>query len=215
MRFEEETASTAPVEAKDQTEPGTSTSSPSIGKLLAAAVIGAVLSMGTPQAATDLRTRRRDDVIAESSTASLDVDPSLLQEVKELFEQGATEFFQDGMYSRFSRALVALLAQNGRHALRAIADYLFLGNAKPSVASEAVRWLAENKDPSTFFDRWAILQRTLRDRSPAVRDGAILGFASLDDPRALPLLTAARRAEEVGELRQLINQVLAQLERTQ
>jgi hypothetical protein len=152
-------------------------------------------------------------MVADSSTASVDVDPTVLQEVTELFDQGATEFFHDGMQSRFSRGLLALIGQHGRRALRAISEYLFSGDAKPGVTSEALRWIADYRDPSTFFDRWAILQRMLKDRSPAVRDGAILGFATLDDPRALPLLMEARRVETINELRRLIDLVLAQLER--
>jgi hypothetical protein len=165
------------------------------------------------QAVTDLR-RRRDDTLADSSTASVDIDPALLKEVTELFEQGAPEFFHDGMESRFSRGLLALIRRDGRRAMRAIREYLFSGDAKPSVTSEALRWIAGYRDPSTFFDRWAILQRMLKDRSPAVRDGAILGFATLDDPRARQLLVEARSVEAISELGQLIDQVLIQLERT-
>ena len=150
---------------------------------------------------------------AESSTAAVDVDPLLLAEIRELFEQGASEFFHDGVHSNFSRTLLTTLVQHGQAAFRAIADYLFSGNAKPDVVSEAVRWFADFNDASTLSQRWAILQRTLKDRSPRVRDGVILGFAALDDPRARPLLLEARNLEQISELRALIDQVVAQLKR--
>lgn len=218
MRVEQETASTALSEEGKQPRPETSTSLPELqppqpGKFIAAAIVGAWLSVTPVQSVADLSRRRGDDAIAESSSAAVDVDPSVFREVKELFEQGGAEFFHDGMQSRFSRGLLSLVGQYGRRALRAIYDYLLSRDAKPSVTSEAVRWIAEYKDPSTLFERWAILQQMLKDPSAAVRDGAILGFATLDDPRARPLLIEARSGEALNELRQLIDQVLAQLER--
>ena len=219
------TTSTSPEEAPPQTDEGVGTGLPTDvvgvrlarpGLFIAGLVLSALLPAGgTPGAfsVADLSRRRRDDVTAESSTAAVEVDPLLLKEIRELFEQGASEFFHDGVHSNFSRTLLKTLAQHGQAAFRAIADYLFSGNAEPDVVSEALRWLADFNDASTLSQRWAILQRTLKDRSPRVRDGAILGFAALDDPRARPLLLEARNLEQIGELRALIDQVVAQLER--
>lgn len=224
MRVErfKETASTSPQEAWPQTDEGASTGLPTdivgvpLRRPIAGLVLSAALTTGGPVGAfsiADLSRRRRDDVAAESSTAHVDLDPLLLNEIRELFEQGASEFFRDGLHSNFSRTLLRTLAQHGQAAFRAIAEYVFSGNAKPDVVSEALRWLADFNDASTLSQRWAILQRTLRDPSPRVRDGAILGFAALDDPRARPLLLNARSLEQIGELRALIDQVVAQLER--
>jgi hypothetical protein len=105
------------------------------------------------------------------------------------------------------------MEEHGQDAFRAIAQYVFSGSAKPDVVSEALRWLADFNDPSTLSQRWAILQRTLNNPSPQVRDGAILGFAALDDPAARPLLLNARNWEQIAELRALIDQVVAQLGR--
>lgn len=87
-------------------------------------------------------------------------------------------------------------------------------STNPDVVSEALRWLADFRDPATFSQRWSILQQTVRDRSPRVRDGAILGFAALDDPRARPLLAEARNVEQIAELRQLFDKVIQQLDAT-
>lgn len=221
-----DTASTSQQEAPPQTDEGASTGPPTDalgvrlsrpGRFVAGVVLSAALTTGGPLGAfsiTDLNLRRRDDVTAESSTASTEVDPLLLKEIRALFEQGASEFFHDGVHSTFSRTLMKTLAQHGQAALRAVADYLFSGNAKPDVVSEALRWLADFNDASTLSQRWAILHRTLKDRSARVRDGAVLGFAALDDPRARPLLLEARNLEQIDELRALIDQVVAQLERS-
>jgi len=118
------------------------------------------------------------------------------------------------MYSHFSGSLFAVIAQRGRAAFRAIAEYLFSGSGNADVVSEALRWLADFDDPATLPQRWAILQRTLQDSSPRVRDGAILGFAALDDPRARSLLLQTQEVEPVPELRRLIKQVVDQLNAT-
>jgi HEAT repeat protein len=118
------------------------------------------------------------------------------------------------MHSPFSRALLAIVARHGRTAFQAIAEYLFSGAANPDVTSEALRWLGDFEDPATLPQRWVILQRTLEDQSPRVRDGAILGFAALGDPRARPLLLEAQEAEQIAELRLLIDQVVKNLNPT-
>jgi hypothetical protein len=73
--------------------------------------------------------------------------------------------------------------------------------------------VADVNDSTTLSRRWQILKDSLRSHSPIIRDGAILGFATLDDPRAASLLGEARNAEQVHELQGLIDQVLRQLGR--
>ncbi len=219
----EETAATSSEQILVQTDHGVSTSrTPDVmgvrllrpGLFIAGIVLSAALSSGGQTGnSISLPPRRNDDVICESSTSAVEVGPVLLEEVRELFEQGGSEFFHDGMHSKFSQRLVRTLSQHGLNAFRAISQYLFSGNAKPDVVSEALRWLADFNDASSTALRWAILRRTLSDRSPRVRDGAILGFAALDDSRARSVLLEARNLEQISELRTLIDQVVAQLER--
>ena len=183
------------------------------GKVLAAMVLGAALASGMVAPFTDPYSRRRDNLRAESSTRAAEVDPVLLQEVKDLFEGGASEFFHDGMESHFSRKLLGLLRYRGQDALAAIAEYLSSDEGKPEVVSEALRQLGDFGGPETLPKRWSILSYGLKSHSPTVRDGAILGFASLGDPKALPLLLEAWNSEQVRELRQLIERVAAWLKR--
>ena len=233
VRFVKETAATGHEDIQEIREPrtdeGASTRSAQTraadvmrvtrpGLLIAGLVLSAALTSGGLGATgavsiAEYTGRKRYDA-AESSTTAVECDPELLSEIRELFEQGASEFFQDGVHSAFSRTLLVTLAQHGRAAFRAVAEYLFSGDANPDVVSEALRWLADLNDPSTFLDRWSLLQCTLNDRSPRVRDGAILGFATLDDPRALPILLGARDIEQIVELRRLIDKVIEQLNAT-
>lgn len=221
VQFVEETVATNLDDALEANE--TSTARPVTevpvsrwSTLIATVVIASALAYvgtgGTVQIAS--HTGRKRFEVAESGTAVVESDPELVNQVNELFEQGASEFFEDGVHSAFSRSLLLMLAEHGRMAFMAIAEYLFSANIKPDIVSEALRWLADFSDPATLVERWSILQRTLHDRSPRVRDGAILGFAALDDPRARPLLIEARHVEQIAELRRLIDQVIEQLNAT-
>ena len=156
---------------------------------------------------------RRPGQMTASSTDVRPVDFQLVHEIRQLFDESAGEFFQDGTHSNFSRRLLRILRERGREAFQAIAEYLFSGKAKPDVASEALRWLADFNDPTTVTERWSILRNSLKDKSARVRDGAIVGFAAIDDPRASKLLLDARDSENIAELRVLIDQVVRQLER--
>jgi hypothetical protein len=186
------------------------------GRFIAGLVLAAALTTPSAFGATPVvlyRDRRSEHLSAESSTAPSDVSPALFEEIRELFDEGSQEFFHDVIQSNFSRTLLKMLMVHGQAAFRAIAEYLFSGDAKPDVISEALRWIADFNDPLTFSQRWTILERMLKNRSSRVRDGAILGFAALDDLRARSLLLEARNLEQIDELRALIDQVIAQLDR--
>ena len=128
-----------------------------------------------------------------------------------IFEGGASEFFEDGMDSNFAQELLLSVRMYGNAAIDAIAEYLFSSTPNPDVGSEALKRLADIKDRSILASRWALFQRGLRHKSSRVRDGAILGFASLDDRRALALLKSAVTEEQVPELQRLIQKVIEQL----
>jgi hypothetical protein len=175
-----------------------------------------LLGLGTAledSSTSNITSGRFSQATLGSSTADREIDEDLLREIGNLFDQGSGEFFQDGVSTRFSRALTNLLRKHGREAFRAMADYLASSPPAPDIVSEALRWLADINDASVLSQQWFILEQSLKDRSPRVRDGAILGFAALDNAGAKKLLLSARDAEQIEELRVLIDQAVAQLER--
>jgi HEAT repeat protein len=217
----EETAATS-LELGDDTETAGTSSSTTIpairrlGLVAATAVLFTALSLGGSQFA-DLGSsvrRKEGDEFSDTATAVSETDAELVEEVRALFDEGATEFFQDGIQSQFSRSLVALLATKGNAALRAIAQYVSSDCANPDVVSEALRWLADYPDPAFANERWRLLLQTLRHPNPRVRDGAILGLSTLDSPHALPMLEEARSTETIRELRRLLDAVIEQLVQT-
>jgi hypothetical protein len=61
------------------------------------------------------------------------------------------------------------------------------------------------------FRRW-LLERSLTLPLGVVKDGAILGLASMDDKHAIPYLKEATENESSTEIKQDMEQVLEQLE---
>lgn len=220
----EETAATSFLEvgAADAEETTASTAIPTQvsmwrpGLVVATAVLLAALSSGGSEfgAFGSSARRKEGDEFSDAGTAVPEIDADLLDEIRTLFDEGATEFFHDGLHSEFSRSLLALIASRGNAALRAIGRYVLSDASKPDVVSEALRWLADHQDSALANEQWRVLLQALRHPDPRVRDGAVIGFSSLDNPRALPVLKAARGAETIHELGRLLDVVIEQLTQT-
>jgi hypothetical protein len=216
-RFEQ-TVSTAPSELPDTLErltPKAETSATSdspalkIARQVVFAVALSALSVSPQPNALPSWRRYEIDTSAQSSPAS--VDPALVEQMRQIFRRGASEFFEDGMDSNFAKELLLSVMEHGNAAIDAIAEYLFSSTANSDVGSEALRRIADVEDRRILASRWALLRRSLKHRSSRVRDGAILGFASLDDHSALDFLKGVEMEEQVPELRHLIRKVIEQL----
>lgn len=133
--------------------------------------------------------------------------------IEALFAAARDEAFEDGMESRFSRELVYMIKTHGCLATKAIAGIIAQEKPNSGVVSESMRWLGHIDDPPTHEERLHLLEQGLRHSSAGVRDGAALGLASLDDPRAIPALKRAIQQEQCAQLRVDMVQVVLQLER--
>ena len=150
----------------------------------------------------------------ENSTAQQERLEEIDQKIEALFEAAKEQVFEDGMESEFSKELVSLVKKYGNAAMKVIADLIIYEKINAEVASEALRWLGRMDHPASYSYRLWLLERSLRCSSARVRDGAVLGLASLDDPHAITHLKEAIQREECNELREDMEQVLAQLEST-
>jgi HEAT repeat protein len=150
----------------------------------------------------------------ESSTVQLEGQIRMDSYIKAIFEAATQYVFEDGMDSEFSEELARLVRQCGNAAID-IMGYLILSETvNVEVASEALRSLGEIYHPQSHTYRLRLLQKGLGASSYWVRDGAALGLASLNDPLAIPHLRKAMQQERVKELREDMEKVLGQLERT-
>ena len=140
---------------------------------------------------------------------------SLEQQVDSMFAFAREEFFEDGMESTFSRELISLVEHHGERIMPLLSKAILGGRVNAEVAAEALIWLDEISDPLTYDSRLLLLQKGLRAYSARVRDGAIIGLASLDDPRAIKSIERAIGREQIDELREDMQQVLEQLQQSQ
>jgi hypothetical protein len=219
QRFEQ-TVSTAPSQLPDALEwitpkaETSGTSSPlaalTVARNLVFIVALSAFSSMSPQPIA-LSSSRRREIVTSAESSPTSVDPAIVEQMRQIFVRGASEFFQDGMDSNFAQELLLSVMEYGNAAIDATSEYLFSSAANSDVASEALRRLAEVEDRRISASRWSLLQRGLKHRSSRVRDGAVLGFSSLDDGRALQFLKSAETEERVPELRRLIQNVIEQL----
>ena len=132
--------------------------------------------------------------------------------IKALFEAAKEEIFEDGMESDFSKGLLRLVEQYGAEAIVALTRLIESENTNAEIAAETLRWVGRLDHPSSYETRLSLLERSLGDDSARVRDAASVALASMDDEHALPALRAAIAREKYAELREDMQQILAQLE---
>lgn len=151
---------------------------------------------------------------AESATAKEKKEEQIGSEVSALFEAAAGEIFEDGIESRFSQGLVSLITSLGNAAVKSVADIIISGHANSEVSSEALRWIGRLDNPQSSSNRLWLLESCLNCGSAKIRDGAILGLASMDNPKAIPYIKNAMEREHLSELKKDMQQVIDQLENT-
>lgn len=132
--------------------------------------------------------------------------------IDSIFRMAAGDSFEDGMSSRFSRELLGAMGEYGVRAMQEIAYLILYSRTNQEVASEALRWLGRASERRTYGWRLWLLERSLSSSSPVVRDGAVLGLASMGDPSAVPYLREAIAVEACEDLREDMRRALEELE---
>jgi len=125
------------------------------------------------------------------------------------------EWFEDGVESKFSRALSTLLYAYGDAAVAAVERYLGSPDINTEIAVEAAQWLGDVDHPASRDYRKALLEKTLLHAPTSrLRHGAATGLAAIDDPSSYPIVLEARTRESNRGLRQFLQLVVDQLGRT-
>ncbi len=165
-------------------------------------------SQTTGASTTEIQLRQA----AVSSTEKIPPVQSLERALQQVFAESRHDVFEDGMKSEFSRRLVELVLRKGEAALLELNAQFRAGTTSKNLVAEALRWLGLIRDAQTHaFRRW-ILTDMLRSSSISIRDGAIVGLSSLDDPATKPAVQVCLKVEESEELRRDLAQLLQQLE---
>jgi len=131
--------------------------------------------------------------------------------LKQLFERAMGEYFEDGVESNFTLQMRRFVSRAGQDAATVILRLLSSDMKAPNVWGEAMRWIGRAEGEMPKSDRVAILEKGLSSSNHLVRDGAILGFASMDDPNTIPILEGALSTEVFPGLRRDISTVIAEL----
>ncbi|HEY9669794.1 MAG TPA: HEAT repeat domain-containing protein [Coleofasciculaceae cyanobacterium] len=174
-------------------------------------VVRIIQVVATTQLQKVLESPRKQESLG-ASTELHETLNSLYSKIEAIFWAAKGEFFEDGMESELSRQLNSVVKEYSNEAIEAITCLIVYEKVNPEVAGEALRWLGRIEHPETYeYRRW-LLERSLTLNSTRVRDGAILGLASMDDKHAIPYLKQAIEREQCAELKVDMEQVLEQLE---
>lgn len=156
--------------------------------------------------------------IAETGTATAPEDDDTKEienKLQSLFCSAKEEDFEDGMESKFSRNLIALIQQYDELAIDILAELIVSHDVNLSVAAEALRWIGWMNHPYTHQKRRWLIEHALTSPYARIRDGAILGISYMDDPLSIHSLKWAIEHEKIASLRHDMEQVLSQLVETQ
>lgn len=165
---------------------------------------------------------RSDDpkILTEGTIASQLVDNLMtFEDLVILFigiaQEARDEFFTDGEPSMFASWLESSIGAYTDTAIAAWEHVLNLGSTNAEVADEMLRQIGNISDTNTHHARLAILLRNLESMHPRFRDAASLGIAAMDDPIALESVRNALNHEQLGQLKENLSLVLAQLQATE
>ncbi len=144
------------------------------------------------------------------------VEPSANEAVRResdsMFARALSEDLQDGVETEFSESLNDLVKMHGESAIDAIGRTIASARFSALVCAEALKYLGEIDDDVARSSRLELLAQSLQNSSPAIRDGASVGIALLDDPIAIEPLKSAIEAESCLALKEDMSLVLQQLE---
>ncbi len=152
-----------------------------------------------------------------TDSSSFDYQPSsdLKEKIRNLFIGAEEELFEDGMESDFSRKLLILVRRNRNEAIAILKDLIIGEQVSRIVAAETLRSLGDMPDEFLHNERRRFLEFCLLNSDSArIIDGASLGLASMDDPKAIPSIKLAIKRASIDDLRQDLELVLRQLEDT-
>ncbi len=117
--------------------------------------------------------------------------------------------FEDGLENGFTNQLFDALRKYGNTAVEELATVIFLPGINVDAAAQALMFLGRVNHESSYLARSWVLQRGLFSSLDRIRDAAVVGIASLNDPRARESLSKAIERERSSYLREDMGRVLS------
>ena len=129
----------------------------------------------------------------------------------DLFHNANDEVFEDGMISHFSDELHHIVQKHGDRAVERLGAVICAADTPIRVAEEALRQVGYMNDKKTHSARLSLLEHSLESPDMRIRDAASIGIEVMEDPAAIPALKRAIENEQIGWLRQYLEDVTNQL----
>jgi len=138
-------------------------------------------------------------------------EAELKRRLEELFQAAEDEEFEDGHESEFSRDLLRVVCHAGQDAVTFAGDLVRDCAVDEHVAAVALETFGEMWDRSSRNERRRVLEECLPSPSSTVRNGAVIGLASLSDARSIDALEKAFAVEDNNVLRDVIGRIVKRL----
>jgi hypothetical protein len=180
--------------------------------ILSCAVSAGPITWATADDRTSTCPRRPILEYPDSSSVEPAQSFELSQTLQRILRRNSREVFEDGMESELSRSLTEQIDRHGEQAISELASAFDSPDFAPHVLGEALRWVGRASHFASLRTRLWLLCNSLSHPSTLVREGAILGLASLDDRRAIPSVERAIESESSQTLRSDLVELLAQLQ---
>lgn len=151
-------------------------------------------------------------------TASTEIDnvvslSRIKAQITALFRRAREEVFEDGMMSDFISDLLEMISLYEIQAIEAIHDLLGEHAIEAEIKGEALRWLGEVEQESTYvYRRWLLEKNLMTGEDIAVVDGANIGLSFMDDPHSITCFKKAIEKSPIPIVCQLLELTLVQLE---
>lgn len=150
--------------------------------------------------------------ILHSSTVQSPRPKDIDNELLEIFSFANLDDFEDDDETEFSTRLLGFIDYYHGHAIDALSDYIKANPHKTDIIHEVMRLVGRSGDKRSQLWRRQFLEQTLFSHSSRIRYGAILGLAYMNDPASTDLITQALEEEKIEVLRNVLGQLLNQLE---
>lgn len=150
----------------------------------------------------------------ESSTSIAIAADGFQVELSRILLNAKDEEFEFGVESALAVHLKEYVDKYRADGIEVLSKVLALPTVSPQVVGESLAILGQIVDSKTYTQRVQILEESLSSNRAAIRRGAIVGLAYLDDPAAMPQLRHALEIERVGWVRNYITATLRQLQQT-
>lgn len=148
----------------------------------------------------------------ESTTLPFEEISAPARELDELFASVDEQDLEKGVASELFKYVSEFLLKHDEAGLQAIESAVFSEKYPLEAVSEVVRYLGKLEYPLWSRQRRQLLEQALTLPSAEMRYSALIGLASLGDPKSITAISAAVEREKLHELRRDMHKVIRFLE---